>query len=78
MQLDGQATEGGETVEQIMARHVDPASLEYIVQGRTSIMLDSTVTSLVVPAAKVRLLVQSAMLGGILHGILFEKAGGHQ
>ena len=75
LKLDGK-TQAGETAEGVTATLVDVMSALYMAKVRTSIMLREVGFD-DLPVG-VELLLVTAYVGGLVHGIEFEKAGGHR
>lgn len=74
--LDGRAVEGGEPTSVTVGDFVDMESLQYTCEQRVGLMLQGI--GLDDLPDHLRTVIITAMLGGIVHGIVFEKAGGHQ
>ena len=70
--LDGRAKED---LEDVTADFVDVESVEYMAEQRADLLLQALGFNHSPRSLKV--LVTSCILGGIVHGIAFEKAGGH-
>lgn len=76
LQLDGAVSEGGRDAEDVNNDVVDHQSLMYLSACRMGIMLDELVASSRV--LDLHALLATAYAGGLVHGISFEKAGGHR
>ena len=73
--LDGR-TDSGQSVDKAMSEYVDPESALYVVQQRTDAFLVQM--GYTDPPTSLKLLLRTAMLSGLVHGIVFEKHGGHR
>ncbi len=75
MALDGKTAESGASVSDVASPDIDVESLFYAAESRVNLMLQAT--GLKVPDS-----VQGAMvaiyISALVHGIEFQKAGGHR
>lgn len=76
LMLDGKTVEGQQHTFDTTSEFVDVVSLDYMCEVRTAIMLQELGMGGLPDSIKV--LFQAAMMGGVVHGIAFEKAGGHR
>lgn len=75
MQLDGRTTEGGESPLAMTDEVIDMESLMYVAKSRINLMLDGIHMN---PSDKIRTAMIAAYVTAVVHGIKFEKAGGHR
>jgi hypothetical protein len=77
--LDGEVQEGGKSVPEIHDGRVDLESLVYTAEQRVNgLLTDLFGLSLFELPNEIRAALGTVYMGAFLHGVLFQKAGGHR
>ena len=76
LMLDGRAQQDDATVKAITDEFVDTDAVTYVAEQRAGLMLRSFDMEHL--PRSVQLMLVSMYMGGVVHGIAFEKAGGHR